>query len=368
MAKERMSCILAETANLAAGTEVIDILEQDPISRLDIKVKLNGSGTPGANYHPALAITKIELVDGSDVLFSMNGKQARAMAILGTGKLPADEIVYLYNNNCYCIIHIPFGRHLFDDSLALIPTAFKNLQLKITHDRALGGNKADALTLQIFAQTFDEKKITPPNFLMTKKVYDFIGSSGGWEYIDLPTDLIYRQIVIQGEVSGYSPNTVYNKIKLSEDNDKKVPINEIPVADYLKFTLDRFNPITETQRTGGDTDSMDHPCMCNYVNTINMLSDTIGTPTYSAVDTAAGGTFRFRSNAILNQWIEITGYVPHGAMGLVICGDPQDPTDWYEVAHIGSLQLQIYGGTQSGNTTTAILIQQVRPNSSARYH
>ncbi|GAH92907.1 unnamed protein product, partial [marine sediment metagenome] len=47
--------------------------------------------------------------------------------------------------------------------------------------------------------------------------------------------------------------------------------------------------------------------------------DTIATPTYSAVDTAAGGTFRFRSSEVLNQWIEITGYVPHGAMGLVIC-------------------------------------------------
>ncbi|GAH43848.1 unnamed protein product, partial [marine sediment metagenome] len=221
MAKERMSCILAETSPLAPGTEVIDILEQDPISRLDIKVKLRGSGQPNANYHPAAAITKIELVDGSDVLFSMNGKQARAMAILGTGKLPADDIVYLYQAQCHCIIHIPFGRHLFDDEYALIPTAFKNLQLKITHDRALGGNQADQLTLQIFAQTFDEKKITPANFFMTKKVYDFVGGVGGWEYIDLPTDLTYRQIVIQAEVSGISPNAVYNKIKLSKDNDKK---------------------------------------------------------------------------------------------------------------------------------------------------
>ncbi|GAH86860.1 unnamed protein product, partial [marine sediment metagenome] len=41
---------------------------------------------------------------------------------------------------------------------------------------------------------------------------------------------------------------------------------------------------------------------------------------------------------------------------------------WYDVAGIGSLQLQIYGGTSAVSQTTAILIQQVRPNSTARYH
>ncbi|GAG60177.1 unnamed protein product [marine sediment metagenome] len=211
MAKYRMATVLSETSNLAAGTKVIDILEQDPISRFDIYLRLTGDGS-ATNTHPAAAITKIEIVDGSDVLFSMDGKQARAMAILGTGKLPGDMNTYLNNVQCHSIIHINFGRYLWDDNFALSPLRFKNLQMKITHNRALGGNHSDILTLAVYAQIFDEKKITPASFFMTKKVYDFYGGAAGWEYIDLPTDLTFRQIVIQAEVSGANPNSVYNHL------------------------------------------------------------------------------------------------------------------------------------------------------------
>ena len=361
MAKYRMATVLSETSNLAAGTKVIDILEQDPISRLDIYLRLTGDGS-ATNTHPAAAITKIELVDGSDVLFSMNGKQARAMAILGTGKVPGDMNVYLNDVQCHCMIHIPFGRYLFDDNYALVPMRFKNLQLKITHDRALGGNHSDILTLAIYAQIFDEKKVSPASFLMTKKVYDYIGSPTGWEYIDLPTDLPFRQIVIQAEYSGANPNSVYNKIKLSEDNDKKVPINEMSVSSYMKLIADRYNPITESLFVGGDAGSRADPCMCNYNLTINGASAESGTSTYSSYYTAAGGTFYHYDSSVVNQNIEITGWIPHGALPLIIVGDLNDPSDWYDVSRIGNLQLQIYGGSEADDATTAVLIQQVRPN------
>lgn len=361
MAKYRMATVLAETSNLAAGTKVIDILEQDPISRFDIYLRLTGSGA-GTNTHPADAITKIELVDGSDVLFSMNGKQARAMAILGTGKLPGDMNAYASGVQCHSIIHINFGRYLFDDNFALVPMRFKNLQLKITHNRALGGNVSNALTLAIYAQIFDDKKVSPASFFMTKKVHDFIGTATGWEYIDLPTDKPFRQIVIQAEYSGANPNSVYNKIKLSEDNDKKVPINEISVSSYMKLIADRFHPITETLYVGGDAGSRGDPCMCNYNLTINGASAESGTRTYSSYYTAAGGTFYHYDSSIVNQNIEITGQIPHGALPLIVCGDLNDPSDWYDVSRIGNLQLQIYGGGDAENATTAVLIQQVRPN------
>lgn len=74
----RLANILAEEAATTAATKTLDINLADPISRIVVQMKgLNSSGVPTA--HPAKMISKIELVDGSDVLFSLSGVEAQAL-------------------------------------------------------------------------------------------------------------------------------------------------------------------------------------------------------------------------------------------------------------------------------------------------
>src|SRR3990167_9498962 len=246
MGNYRLATVLAEKTMGASGTEVIDILEADPISRIDIVARAtNTAGAPTA--HPAKIISKIEIVDGSDVLYSLSGKQCRGVAFYGSGKAPVDHHKYLNDVQQITQYHLYFGRYLWDVKYALSPKNFKNLQLKITYDRDAGGILPDALTIEVFAHEFDEKRISPAAFMMSKEIYSYTGVASAWQYIDLPTDYPYRIIAIQSEVTGQNPNSVYNKIKLVEDNGKKVPIDEISVSTYLKNVAEQFGAFHELQ-------------------------------------------------------------------------------------------------------------------------
>ena len=76
----RYATILAEKSLSTKGTETIPINIQDPISRLEIgwHPTLNDNAMLAAL---AVGISKIELVDGSDVLHSLNGRANQALCI-----------------------------------------------------------------------------------------------------------------------------------------------------------------------------------------------------------------------------------------------------------------------------------------------
>ena len=74
----RLATILAREAHAADTTKVIDLNLSDPVSQMIITHESynSASGTPTA--HPSECIAKIELVDGSDVLYLLTGKEAQA--------------------------------------------------------------------------------------------------------------------------------------------------------------------------------------------------------------------------------------------------------------------------------------------------
>ena len=360
MANYRLATLLASKTISTAGTEVIDILEQDPISRIDFRIRLTGSGTAVIG-HPALVITKIELVDGSDVLFSLSGKQARAMAIYGSDKLPADSHQYLSGVQAITNYHIYFGRWLWDPKYALDPKRFTSLQLKITHNKALGGLTPSAMTIAIWARTFDERRITPMGFMMSKELRSYVGANATWEQTDLPLDHPYRQILIEAEEGNSNPNSVVGTIRLLEDNGKKVPIEETNVSDYLKMVAEQFTPITEwVQAVVSDTTDKTGYCMVSYLTygTISP-SDTVTQKTGS-IGNIQGGEWRARMESEANATLLLRGSIPHGIFPLMVVGDLMDDSDWYDVRGLGNVQLRTKGGSQAGNATTAILTQQVR--------
>ena len=83
----RIASMLASESATVPATKTIDIDLNKPISRITIQMKgTNSTSVPTA--HPAKMLTKIELVDGSNVLYSLNGLQAQAINFYESGKLP----------------------------------------------------------------------------------------------------------------------------------------------------------------------------------------------------------------------------------------------------------------------------------------
>ena len=76
----RNATILASKALTTSGTETIDINVKDIISRITLSWKVSKSKHSMDSYAHK-DISKIELVDGSDVLHSMNGGENQALCI-----------------------------------------------------------------------------------------------------------------------------------------------------------------------------------------------------------------------------------------------------------------------------------------------
>jgi len=106
---------------------------RDPISRLSVVVELTNNGWDPTD-HPAKVLKGIELVDGSNVIASLDGGQAIAVDHYDNGLAPHIELNYEDNAVIRVCANINFGRFLYDEELALDPTKFTNLQLKVEHD------------------------------------------------------------------------------------------------------------------------------------------------------------------------------------------------------------------------------------------
>ncbi len=351
----RIATLLAAEAASTAGTKTIDLNLSTPVSRITVSFKgLNSSNVPTA--HPAKMVSKIELVDGSDVLFSLSGIEAQALNFYTEGRMPHNVCQYIDDAYAIATYEINFGRCLWDEVLALDPRKFTNPQLKITHDKALGGSAPDGGVLAIFAHIFDGKDISPAGFLMAKEQYSYTLDGTAKEMIDLATDYPYRLLIIKSLVAGRQPYQQYHDIKLSEDNDRRIVINDEPTSDLIKL-LRQWPRMSEL-------------IMCNDIDAETTIYCT---PTYETVvtgqgmdaiengmfsDQSYGGSFDATSTEATNVQFMVNGLNPHGAM-MVPFGKQAVIEDWYDVKDIGNLRLTITGGSGSSGACE-IIAQQIR--------
>jgi hypothetical protein len=345
-----------ETLPTASGVKSIDIDIADIISRINIQLRLKNNGSTQTG-HGAAALTKVEVVDGSDVLYSTDGYCGRAIDYYGVGKLPYDIADYVDDEDFELGFNIHFGRHLFDELLALDPKKFSNPQLKISFNRALGGSSPDAATLTVEADVFDEKAVMPKGFLMTKEIQRKTPSASAHEYIELPTDYVYRQIMLKALYPTKNPHEIYSNIKLTEDVDKRVPLNHL-ATDLFHIVNAQLQPIEERIRGWAITAGS------NVYSAITLEGLPVGvgntaTATQVTCSQLFGGRFTayLSTNSFYN--IVATGFAPHGALSLPICKKDMIE-DFYDATKLKSLKLDVTYGSSPGTADLVTVVQQLR--------
>lgn len=354
----RQTSLLDHESIATAGTKTIDITVKDMISRIQIQVKATNNGS-APTAHPAKILSKVELVDGSDVIFGLSGRELLAMQFFSQRRTPFVINNYLDDTMCVVNYEIDFGRYLYDPELALDPSKFNNLQLKITHNLAVGGAVPDACTLEVIADIFDEKAVTPGGFLMKKEHVSYTLVAAANEYIDLPTDFLMRKLIIMSHVDDKQPWQLYNEVKLSEDNDKRVPIND-KTSDLLKYLGALWPPLSEYIEGVALTTTRDFYVMSTYE--MQFVAMAMGNAAaYLKSDYAYGGNIDIRGSASCNFKALIRGFAPFGALAIPF-GDQGDMADWYDVTKIGNLRLTLKAGSSPGTGSTCeVLTEQMRP-------
>ena len=354
--KYRIASMVARESIGASGSKTKDIMLTDPISALLFRMSTT-YGT-GARLKPAVdAITKLEVVDGSEVLMALSGSEMDTLHFLETGKLTLDYTDNRPSRTCYFNVRVLFGRRLWDPLLALDPKKFKNPQIKITYDATKVQAAATDMTWEVYAEVFDEKAITPTGFLRNQEMRSYTPVTAAYEDTELPTDLIIRKLMIQAQGYGNALATVIDTIKLSEDNDKKIPL-DMDCHDLATLNGEWFGEISQYIGGVGDTT---YPFFGAPGYSPRPTGLPVGTLEDVYIHYNEGCKLQLRATTVTTEVQGIwKGILPYMTLGVPF-GDQEDINDWYDVTKLRSLVLRIKGGTAvPSGAAMNVVLQQLR--------
>jgi len=358
----RTTKLLAQKGYTDDFTEIIDVNILDPISMLNIQFQaLNAAvDTIDAIGHWAKGLTKVEVIDGSDVLFSLTGMELFAAQYILLKDMVDDWLHYMGSNYYVVNFRVPFGRWLWDPDFSLDPKRFNNLQLKIQGDMNGGGVLPTACKLKVDALCFDQKTVSPTGFLQMKEVKNYTMTASGHEYTDLPTDYRIRKLFIKALLAGTEPNAVIEHLKLSEDSDKHVPF-DLDTDELCQLFPDDNLLYEEHYRTRAHSTQIHH--FCTPTSKVGFVSNCIGDTAvaYQGLNEGDGGRVHIIGSTSAYADVIVRGYFPNGVLSIPL-GDEWEASDWYDPSAVRSLRLDLTAGSGAGTTNTAqIFLQQLRP-------
>ena len=250
----RKTYLVEDVTTLTNGTKIYDLDFTDPIMAIYLDFIGQRFDSSDTN-RPYLvnSITKIEVVDGSDVLFSCTGSETAAVQLYHTGKLP---FMAISSNHAGPYsreqVKLLFGRDENDTEFALDPKKFTNPQLKITHayTESAGNWKANGQTMTVQALV-GEGAPQPRGYFMTKEIYSWAKGTSGDETIDLPRDYSYRFIMVQAIECATPVYAEFSHIKISCNFDEFVPLDET-TEDLAHDNWNKYGMLSQQSECIGD--------------------------------------------------------------------------------------------------------------------
>ncbi len=371
----RKASIVSDTSINDTGTKIFDLDFTDPVRALIIGFYGKRYDNSDTNDPMLLEdIDKIEVVDGSDVIFSCTGTEAGAVQLYHTGKKPF--IAYTANSFSTNRVQVKllFGKSEADDEYGLDLVRFTNPQLKITHSFAeSAGNWADDKQTVTVQALIAEGAPRPKGFFMTKNIYSFTKGTSGEETIDMPRDYPYRFIQMQVKDAATPVFAELSNVKISCNFDEFVPIDEI-TEDLAWDNIARYGMQYvqhEAIGDGSDTDIKTYNQLSwnwgAWTNSWNTGQDAVIKRPYSGYSTLGRHTCPDSSGAdFTDTYLESGQRVLSTHYGwelfeseVIPFGNLNEPEEWFDPRPWKSVRL-ILTQAQTDALTTNIVVQQVR--------
>ena len=350
-----------------SGLKYIKLDVSHPISQLVIEMEATTGATSCTDHEIHDDITSVEVIDGSDVLFSLNGKQMLGITALTHKRLPPQVLTEAGGATQKETFIIDFGRFLFDPEYALDPKRFTNPQLALSYALTISATAGFATgtgKITVVARCMEEGYGPIKGFLMTKAIYPFTATANQEYTVDLPRDYPYRLLALQALLDDNGISDCIDRLELSINNDAWVPYKlyadelkyfqrewfgivrqqkTVLRADDASFHTDIFEPEEVTIRTTED----DHIATVEGIdsNKVSIGLYDLTTPGTPAFQTSA-------KSCVCNA----EGYMVSGLVGLPF-GDLNDPDDWLQAQKQDSIKLKFKAlAAFSGD----VIIQQLR--------
>lgn len=368
-----------------ARTWTMPINIVDPVTEFKIDFRCNTNPLGGVTtdwfwpYPMPYMIKEIAVIDGSEVIFALNGAQAFAMSCFDLGYAPSHWHHERWGTTPRWCFPIHFGRSLVDPNWIFDPTRFKNPQLRITwdsewrEDNQEGTWKVDSdypITISVWAKIMEEGA-DPVGYLMTKEVKEYTPTGAGDEITWLPTDFPIRKLLVRSWAYALRQQIMVEHLKLSQDQDKWIPF-DLRGEDFIRLMKNWF---TEVQLHGihwlCNQEVREHcsGSMSRGLVVSNTMRLVVAPYLWD------GNTFSCFATYDDGTWTETDSRVEVESMSMTrtpfdtFCypfGDQDDPADWLQVAPMGNLRLILTHALdtykeQTGYGLTQIVCQQAHP-------
>lgn len=348
----------------ANGVETIDINLNEQISQFAIRMTMTNVTVSVMLATLQETISRVEIVDGSEVLFSMNGNEIQAMHYYNTGKMPYNHIGLTVGNICEFTLPIMFGRYLWDPLFALRPERYRNLQMKIHWDEDASNTAVDVNSCTVWAYVDDN----PPGggsrgFLRSVEQKSYAMNGAVHEYSTLPNDHPIRMLMVRGFSNDHSPEDLIDTIRFEIGNGAYVPVEETAESivrmlsqEYERITMDDCMDQAITAKQWFTNVASD-------VNVTVIVDDTAVTAagempnpviTGHEINTAA-------SVAVVATRALTSGRSPHGCIVLPVSRF-DNPEEWFDKNVGSAARLDILGlAASDAADTVQICVQQPIP-------
>jgi len=350
-----------------AGTWTFNINLVDPVTEFKVwfMANNNATGPNEAGCIPYL-IDEVAIVDGSEVIASLNGPEAFALSGYDMGRLPYHHHQEQGGMTNYWCLPIHFGRTLTDPQWIFDPKKFRNPQIRLTWDleavAAVGANAwaTGTAAVSVWAKVMEEGA-TPVGYLMSKEVKEFTSAASGDEITYLPTDFNLRKLMVRAYKKGGALTDVFSNVKLSQDEDKWVPW-DLNMHDFLFLMWDWFDEMDIHLRNQADDNEEREHYMDAYSFGMAVggeADDIVGVSGFANnVYTLHDVTDAGASSTDAQHFVESSGINPFSTFCYPF-GDQQDPNDWLKVGAMGNLRLLL--SQAAADYTVQIVTQQAHP-------
>lgn len=352
-----------------AGTLTKDMDIVDPVSAIEFEFHATNYSDGNEDNFISDVITKIEIVDGSNVLYSVNLSELEALHFYKLGKTPtlypSEWLSGTQRHACLLL----FGRRLWDPEYAMDFTRFRNPQLKVTSNlaaiRAVGslGFTTGTLRANIVAKVMEDMPAKPNKYLMDKEFITWTSLTAGDKRIDLPRDYVIRMLMARLWVEGSDVNEVVTNLKLTCDTDKFVLLDRAMqrIDEEAEMRFGRCVLKHDVHRSGSCTIR----ALCNKEPDMTVYCQDPGNPQQfvkwaqwsSTINlecyTGAGaldGTARDQTGVESGHALHATVPIPLGEM--------DNPETWFDPTVYGKVE---WVGTEGVAAACALVASQVRP-------
>ncbi|MBA7474248.1 hypothetical protein ES707_09596 [subsurface metagenome] len=336
-------------------------------------------------YPMPYMIKEIAIIDGSEVIFALNGAQAFAMSCFDLGYAPYHRHEEKWGEVARWCFPIHFGRNLTDPEWIFDPKKFRNPQIRITwdsewrQDNQQGTYKVDSdhpLYITVWAKIMEEGA-RPRGYLMTKEVKEYTPTGVGDEITWLPVDFPIRKLMVRAYLFEGQMHRMVNHLKLSQDQDKWIPF-DLHGDDFIRLMKNWF---TEVQMHGyswvEDAPYREHLCgdlssgvvISNtgsfFVSPSNWWGNTyqIFVRDFNGMEPAEDGRIECSFHGTTRTPLDCFCYP---------FGDQDNASDWLQTSPMGNLRLilthglnfqvpEVEEGSEHGLPLTQIVCQQAHP-------